>query len=59
MVKKSYYINENPDYERALMLVRRGKRPLESDDNAARRILDKRLYDTWLKDTEKREAVES
>lgn len=59
MAKKSYYINENPDYERALMLVHRRKRPLESDDNAARRILDKRLYDAWLKDTEKRKVVES
>lgn len=58
MAKRSYYINEDPDYERALMLVRRGKRQLESDDKAARRILDERLYDAWLKDKEKRKAVE-
>lgn len=58
MANKSYYINEDPDYERALMLVRRGKRPSESEDKAAARILDGRLYDAWMKDKEKRRAVE-
>lgn len=58
MAKRSYYINEDPDYERALMLVRRGKRPSEPEDKAAARILDERLYDAWLKDKEKRRAVE-
>lgn len=59
MEKNAYYINEDPDYLYALALVCRKKHENESDDDAAKRVLDKRLYSIWLKDKETRQRVES
>lgn len=59
MEKNAYYINEDPDYLRALILVRKGKRQNESETEAAKRILDKHLYTIWLEDRKTRQRVES
>lgn len=59
MEKNAYYINEDPDYLYALAIVHRGKHKNESDDEAAKRVLDKHLYAIWLKDKETRQRVES
>lgn len=59
MAKNSYYINEDPECMHALALVRRYRLPSETEEEAAKRILDDRLLAVWLKDRAIREDIES
>lgn len=59
MAKNSYYINEDPECMHALALVRRYRLPSETEEEAAKRILDDRLLTVWLKDRAIRESIES
>lgn len=59
MAKNTYFINEDPEYMHALVLVRRYRIPSETEEETARRVLDDRLLSVWIKDMDIRKAVES
>lgn len=58
MVRSAYFINEDPEYMHALVLVRRHRTPSETEEETARRVLDDRLLSVWIKDMAVRKAVE-